>query len=284
MTFLPPSTKAVKVALGSSLLAFLLMAGFAFQQERRQVSLMGEMAWNHLNYALSLRDDMGLIDWGKGLESMENIRGFRFGTSDTAVIEGGNQDRVAMATSEGIRFLFPSDWLFEKNTAPGMKVQGTLLLVYHPSLGPLAWGSLGTTIVLLTTLLSWVLSSRSTREARPAPTPSTKEVPRQKQGVEDPLVPTGALPPYSLFIDSGYVIRKAAPGTAALFGQEPEALMDRHLLDLAPTPFLVQSIERGQGQVEGNAFPSQPDLKVTLKAVPNGTFLILERTSPSKPA
>lgn len=284
MTSRPSFTKAAKLALGPSLLAFLVMSGFAFQQERRQVSLAGELAWDHLNYALSLQDDMGLIDWGRGLERMEGIQSFRYGTSSKTMIEGGNQDRLPAATTEGVHFLFPSGWLFEKDAAPGTKDPGILLLVYHPSAGPLAWGSLGMTIVLLTSFLSWALQGRSSQEALPTPTPSAREIPRRDRGDGDPLVPVGALPPYSLFIDSSYVIRQAAPGTATLFGKEPEALMDHHLLDLAPTPLLVQSIERGQGSVEGNAFPSQPDLKVTLKAVPNGTFLILERTSRSKPS
>jgi hypothetical protein len=263
-----------------STLAFGGAFWFSLQRDRDQAAELGQLAQSHLSYALQLRDDMAVIDWARSLEKSNHISAFQATVQSKQVAQGGNENFIPAQTRPGLHFRFPSNWIFRSDWTVEGSDSNRLLLVYHPSPGPLAIGfavSIGCFLALYATAR---LSTRPRSQSSSQPMEPALSSPTRAQPLPIPQAEVDGKK--FLFLDRNYVIRKISPEAAQLLGREPSELIQGHLFDLSPDPALMRAIEKGEETHFPKAFSSYPGLSVSLKPDSNGTLLFLESLSGSE--
>ncbi|HVZ81397.1 MAG TPA: PAS domain-containing protein [bacterium] len=235
---------------------------------------MAQVLQDHLRYILRSGDDMGAIDWGKSLESMEQTRVFRVTRNDTPILSGGNQSLLPRPGNDGDRFLFPDSILHEASFTGEDNAQYHFILELAPLLDPWKTASSCGLLTFLLGLCFLMLPSRY----RPVPDPIPGSLPASTPSVpgREIHVPLPALSAGHLLIDPHFNIRGTGPAVAELLGLPGKDLLNGHLLDLYPDPSLLQAMETREKQKVIGAFPKAPALQVTLEPVNEGHLLLLE--------
>ena len=263
------------------LLALCLGFVLSYQQDQMRVSELGRIAWLHFLYAEELKDDMAVIDWSKNLEKLGNVRAFEANVDSKTVAGGGNRDFLLSGTPEGVSYHFPSEWSYHVFSAKEGSPIKEFILVCHSSPGPLLWAlfsffasclsAAGAGLLIL--LNQKPVSSKDLSLSR---NPSTVSVsantipslkPHPKSILEN--IPF-------LFLDKQYVIQEVSPQAGDLLGKNPQNLAQAHILDLSPSPQLLQALEKAEETKIPDSFSDHPGLSVHLKPDPNGFLLILE--------
>lgn len=225
LTFFPLRNPFLLVLL--SFIAFIASFCIAYQQDAARVTELGKLAWAHLSYAEELKDDMAVIDWSKNLEKMDTMRAFQATVNSKGIAKGGNQDYLPATVSEGVSYLFPSDWSFCVISPKGLQSQVELTMIFKTWPGPFFWG-LFTFFACLICGCVWGLSVFSVR----AGPPKMKTVLMETSG--PPIAPPPSAQPMAkpigtalekntsyLFIDRNYVIRQVSPEAAGLLKKKP---------------------------------------------------------------
>ena len=276
----------IRRVLVSSLLlsipAFLLGFGIAYRQDEIHVFNVGHLAWLHFSYAEELKDDMAVIDWAKNLENLDTVRAFQVVSGPNIIAEGGNRNYLPSITPEGVAYLFPAGWTFRVTSTKPQAPTLEFTLVLHAWPGPLLWGMLLFGVCLaggcalgyfsFRPLPVKILPNETIRSASP--------VTSLKNQIPTKSIP---IPPQNkkayFFIDKDYVIRQASQEAAGYFKKKPEELLNRHLLDLAPDPALVQAFEKKEETKIPKPFLEPLDISAHLKPEAGGCLVILERSS-----
>jgi len=269
--------KAWLTLLSASSLVFAFTYGFAVSERTERVKEVAQLAQAHLVYALKQKDDMGVIDWSKDLEKMENVLAFQATLNQKSVIEGGNRDLLLNPGRIGTFYRSSAQWV--QLSGDGAEVQNQLdfSLIYRSKPDPVLFGFVAFLFSLL--LGGFGLFSAGHREelkvdlqrsilTPSAPPPAVKVLPA------NPL--RGETEKPFLFLDHNYIIQQATAQASRLLQMNSKALVNTHLLDLTPDPRLMQAIQSSEESKLSAAFLSHPNLSVVIKPDPNGFFLFLE--------
>jgi hypothetical protein len=270
-----------------SALAFASAFGLAYQQDRIRVAQAGQLAWFHFLYAEELKDDMAVIDWSKTTGNLDGLRAFQVKVNSKVVAEGGNRDFLPDAPAEGTAYHFPSGWTYRVTSKTDPPEVKEFILVVDTWPGPWLWGLL----FFGGTFLTGGFLAIQTKNLKSAPSIKTP-APGSRSELAAPSVaraseaqapdkspPSGE--PY-LLIDKNYVIQRASARAAELLGENLDALMNRHLLDLMPDPLFIQAIEKGEEIKCLKPFPGRPHLSVFLKQDGQGCLVLFESPGESK--
>ncbi|HUO56846.1 MAG TPA: hypothetical protein VMV05_01600 [bacterium] len=261
-----------------SILSFTIGFGVSFQSDSSRAQELGQLAWNHLLYAIELKDDMAMIDWAKSLEKSENCLAFRASHNSKTLAEGGNQDFINKVDLT-LPFAFPNHFyaVFVSNKPSTNTV--TLLLVYRANPGPVAWGVLALVISFISGAFSaWALARQPLPRGVNPDSASIGQVQISKPIPPEATYSKTVKPDQAyLFLDKQFVIRQAHPKAAEFFGKKTDDLLNGHLFDLAPDPQLMKAIEEGLEIKNLKPFHLNPNLSVTLQPDPNGTLLVLNK-------
>jgi hypothetical protein len=270
-----------------SALAFALAFGLAYRQDKIRVAETGQLAWFHFLYAEELKDDMAVIDWSKNTGNLSGLRAFQVKVNSKVVAEGGNRDFLTDPTMEGVLYHFPSGWTYHAISRSYPQDIKEFILEMNTWPGPLLWGLL----FLAASFLSGCLLALQTKNSKSPPSIKVPAPASRNEWAGPSLAGSSAVPapdknltkgePF-LLIDHNYVIKQVSAGAAELLGENLDALMDRHLLDLMPDPLFIQAIEKAEEIKLSNPFPARPHLSVFLKPHNHGCLVFLEGLRESK--
>ena len=223
---------AMVVALAASLSAFVI----AYRQGIVLAAQTAALSRFHLHYALSLQDDMGVIDWAKSLEKQEPVLAFQARVNGKVIAEGGNRNYLPVSPREGIQYVFPATWLYygrEPLSAPGSGGFEELILVCRDATGAFPLALVVLFACTLTALL--IRAAGAAKDAVPPPAvipPALEKNPQPSSPPPSPLEGEFADPDRAfLFLDKQFIIRKASPRAVLLMDRPLENLQDAHLLD-----------------------------------------------------
>ena len=258
--------------------------GLAFQSGQGRALEACHMTAAYLAYTLELKDDMAVIDWSKDLQKSDNVLAFRATAGSKIVAEGGNRNLLSGPIPFGTHYLFPDLFLCHETIAKNPQNPADLLFIYRVVPSPLSGGFVAALASLLSLLaLRWSTRTHPSTEKSTSPTvsPKLESAPQLVKAVPKPLStqPDG---PY-LLLDRNFVVLQASPEAARVFGKEPSALSQSHLLDLSPDPLLMQAVEKAEEAELRTAFLAHPQVGIKLKPGPDGLFLFLKVTEGSKP-
>lgn len=276
----PAFQRTLILSLFFSILAFCFGFGISYRQDRNEVIEIGQLAWDHLIYALELKDDMAVIDWSKNLEKLDHLLSFQVKVGSKDIAEGGNRNFLSPEIPEGVSYIFPSNWRFRIVLDKSAQDSKEFILVYHSWPGSMIWGLLVFSVCMAVGLAVGIFSVNKAS----LKSPKTKPIRDEPQAVNKPsglsIQPTYAqiknnTP--SFFIDKNYIIQQANPDAAVFLQTSSDHLLNNHLLDLDPDPYLIQAIEKAIETRVKIPFPKYPNISLLLKPDPNGSLLILER-------
>ncbi len=263
--------------LALCLAAFSGSFAFARKEALTLSALVGDSAFEHLEYLLEQKDEMSIIDWAKRLERAQGVRAFQATLGSRTIARGGNEDLLPTKTDRGSAFSFPSETLFVGESGDSSSGILRFLLLQRARPDPLTWGLLSLLSVLSGFVLARTLPTRlGTSPPSPLP-PLPSRITADRSTTPPPH--SSSETEASLLIDSNYVIRQITPSAATLLGLDQGSLLQRHLLDLSPEPRLAQLVKSGEAHELSGVFRSHPHLKVSLKPVPEGTLLTLTPTA-----
>jgi hypothetical protein len=269
------------------LLAFALAFELAYQQDKIRVAETGQLAWFHFLYAEELKDDMAVIDWSKNTGNLSGLRAFQVKVNSKVVAEGGNRDFLTDSTAEVIRYHFPSGWTYHVTSKSGSQDLNEFTLEINTWPGPFLWGLL----FLAGSFLSGCLLAFQTKNSKSSPSIIVPAPASRKEWTGQSLASSSAVPEPDknlpqgesfLLIDKNYMIKQASAGAAELLGENLDALMNRHLLDLMPDPLFIQAMEKAEEIKLSKPFPERPHLSVFLKPHSQGCLVFLEGPKESK--
>ena len=260
-----------------SLISFAAGFGAAFRSDAARTQELGQLAWNHLLYAVEVKDDMAVIDWSKTLGKSENLLAFRAAQNSKTLAEGGNQDFLNKVDLT-LAFALPDRFYVAFSSNKPSSNTLTLLMAYRANPGPFFWGLTAAGISFVSCILMALVLSRPIRpQADQLEAVPGRQVPfSPPKSSRSAHTHSSASDQAFLFLDKGFVIRQVNRQAAGFFGKESNDLLNAHLFDLVPEPELMRAIEDGLEIKNLKPFRKIPHLMVTLKPEAEGTLLILE--------
>jgi|GEM_PF-6842578 len=267
-----------------SLAAFIGAFQTAYYQDIRKMKDLTDLALSHFQYADSLHDDMGIIDWAKDLEKLDEVRAFRIKINERIVVEGGNRDLLPPTIQEGAFYHLPSNWTYQVTSASNPAQIKTFDLVFSSSPGPLSWGLAVGFWTLFTGAVFLYFPFLAARKNAPS------QSRRLEESDPQPLVRNQNSDPQEvrstgsdiLFVDSHFIIHEAGDGVASLLGKSSQNLRSLHLLDLNPDPALIQAMEKGVECDVPNPLPEYGKMNASLKIAPGGFHIHLKSQQEAK--
>ncbi len=278
VNFLPkPFSRPVLFVGIAFILLFAGGYGLAYSLSYDRAASEAQLSIDHLSYILEVKDDMGLIDWSKSIEKLDDLLAYDVLINGVSKISGGNKTLVPQNLAEGLSFHFPAQWNFLWN--PANKTYETVF-VFESTPSP--WiGGLGLSLFGLAGWFGCFIYLRGTlqkTEQPLSPLPNNKHV-----ATEGPDLTSKTQPPPSkarstlpyLVVNNNFNITEFSPSLTDVFTFFNPATHN-FFLDLEPTEELLNRMEiREEGHVP-NAFKSLKGRGATLKTLEEDLLLILE--------